>query len=505
MKNLFIVFSFLISVTLFVSGCSDDFNIKEELAGENIKKDSEYLKFASEDDFKSFLENINEDNTETSLRSSKNKAIIYKPIGFKSIAERKRETKTNQLRSDSEDEIEEMTEDEYNLMRAENLLLDPILTEVMDTTLRIGIAQNLYKITKYGTFISPISKESELNKTINNFETIFQNSSIIESDSIVDITNGIKYINSFKYSSIINNEVKDSGEMEISSTLRSSSNDYISKYGLASYKWESKTWLAKVWSSLFGKDISKENKFTNTRRVQVNLFQINYGFYASSGVKVGMQKQKKFLFVKYWVSTNASKMVIGFDRLDGIMTFNQPPSHIDPLGSIAYNSFAGTFNGIPGALIYKGYHGIGFLKDWSDKILSFVPTITVFGTTYPTTEQKKKFYDTPATQIYSQLKALTGKYIFNPIKREIVPEDPRIAYMLWGNTDVEMKSYLQGVKEYTNVESKTIRFDQSFGFSYYNGFVTSFLPTQFKIKAVDMFGAVYDSNTWKGIRFYDNL
>lgn len=157
-------------------------------------------------------------------------------------------------------------------MRSENLLLDPILTEVMDTTLRIGIAQNLYKITKYGTFISPISKESELNKTINNFETIFQNSSIIESDSIVDITNGIKYINSFKYSSIINNEVKDSGEMEISSTLRSSSNDYISKYGLASYKWESKTWFAKVWSSLFGKDISKENKFTNTRRVQVNLF-----------------------------------------------------------------------------------------------------------------------------------------------------------------------------------------------------------------------------------------
>lgn len=145
------------------------------------------------------------------------------------------------------------------------------------------------------------------------------------------------------------------------------------------------------------------------------------------------------------------------------------------------------------------------MKDWSDKIFSFVPTITVSGTTYPTTEQKKKFYDTPTIQIYSQLKALTDKYIFNPVKKEIVPEDPRIAYILWGNTNVTMKSYLQGVKEYINIESKTIRFDQSFGFSYYNGYVTGYLPTEFKINAIDMFGAVYDSNKWKGIRFYDNL
>lgn len=123
-----------------------------------------------------------------------------------------------------------MTEDEYNLMRAENLLLDPVLTEVMDTTLRIGIAQNLYKITKYGTFISPISKKLELNKIINNFEAISLNSSIMESDSVVDITKEIKYINSFKYSSIIDNQVKDSDKMEISLSLRSSSNDYISKY-----------------------------------------------------------------------------------------------------------------------------------------------------------------------------------------------------------------------------------------------------------------------------------
>lgn len=339
-----------------------------------------------------------------------------------------------------------------------------------------------------------------MNKIIDNFEAISQNL-YVESDSIVDITNEIKYINSFKNSPIIDNRVKDSDEIKISPTLRSSSNDYISKYGLASYEWESKTLLGKVWSFFFGKDISRENNFSSTRRVQVNLFQVNYGFYASTGVKVVMQQQKKFLFIKYWVSTNASKMVIGFDRLDGIMTFSQPPSHIEPLGRDAYGSFVGAFNDIPGSLIYKGYHTIDFLKDWADKILSFVPEITVFGTTYPTVAQQQKFYDTPATLIYDNLKSLTGKYIFNPIRKQILPEDPRIAYMLWGNADV--KSYLQGVVEYTNVESKTIRFSQSFGFSFYNGVVTGYTPVKFKIEAVDMFGAVYDSNQWKGIRFYD--
>jgi hypothetical protein len=172
MKNLFITSCFLIFVALFMSGCSDDFdifddsNIKEEFAGEKVKIDSGYLQFASEGDFQTFLENRNESSTEISLKSSENEVIVYKPTRFKSIAERKKEMKANQLRSSYEDEIQEMTTDEYNLMQAENLLLDPILAEVMDTSLRIGIAQNLYKITKYGTFISPISKELELNKII---------------------------------------------------------------------------------------------------------------------------------------------------------------------------------------------------------------------------------------------------------------------------------------------------------------------------------------------------
>lgn len=58
-----------------------------------------------------------------------------------------------------------------------------------------------------------------------------------------------------------------------------------------------------------------------------------------------------------------------------------------------------------------------------------------------------------------------------------------------------------GVKEYENQESKTIRFDRSFGFNFNNGIVSGFTPTEFIIKDLDMFAACYFNGTWKGIRF----
>lgn len=58
-----------------------------------------------------------------------------------------------------------------------------------------------------------------------------------------------------------------------------------------------------------------------------------------------------------------------------------------------------------------------------------------------------------------------------------------------------------GVQEYGRRESKIIRFDVSFGIKINNGNVGDFVPSEFKIKEMDMFGAAYYGGTWKGIRF----
>ena len=54
---------------------------------------------------------------------------------------------------------------------------------------------------------------------------------------------------------------------------------------------------------------------------------------------------------------------------------------------------------------------------------------------------------------------------------------------------------------YNSVSSKTIRFDQSFGFSFNNGKVKGFLPSEFKIENIDAFGAALYRGQWRGVRF----
>lgn len=79
-----------------------------------------------------------------------------------------------------------------------------------------------------------------------------------------------------------------------------------------------------------------------------------------------------------------------------------------------------------------------------------------------------------------------------------------MAYLIWGESACKFekdKSYILGVKEYENRASKTIRFDCSVGFNFNNGVVSGFIPTEFIIEDLDMFGACYFNGVWKGIRF----
>jgi len=118
-----------------------------------------------------------------------------------------------------------------------------------------------------------------------------------------------------------------------------------------------------------------------------------------------------------------------------------------------------------------------------------------------------RLYNLPPDFVYGFLKSQAGKWVYSPIKKQIQPKDPRVSYLVWGNSTVtynEDKSYIMGVKEYSKRESKSIRFDQSFGFNFNNGSVSGFTPTEFKIKDLDVFGAAYYNGQWKGVRFINN-
>ena len=239
----------------------------------------------------------------------------------------------------------------------------------------------------------------------------------------------------------------------------------------------------------------------------MEVFDVNYGFYASAGIKVNMQKRKKFLGIPYWKGEKASKIVIGFNGLDGVMKYNNPRNYstINPTMNTNWNTFTGAINNIQSKFFYGNYHKLKFIKDWTDDIICLIPEIKI-GDKDWREKVGNKLYEAPAKAVYSQLKSLENKYIYSPVKKRITPTDPMMAYLVWGNTNIEFNKehpYITGVKEYTNCKSKSVIFDRSFGFSFTNaGGITGFLPSEFDINKLDVFGAAYYDNQWRGVRFY---
>jgi hypothetical protein len=480
----------------------------------NNSNESEYLDFTSQTEFddviQSYIAFENGSFTET-------KSINRKTAkGFTSIAELQQSCLT---KSGADDE--EMTQDEFNIMKAKLLLPDPVLCYVLDTTLRIVVGNEFYKITPHGTFATHKGNEEELYAAIENFEQIKQNLNITESDSIVDITPSVKFINTFRDTPIRNNIVSEAEEYDDNliavadeedvMTKAAGATRYYTSYGtINSYKWASKTLLGKCLDKLLGTSAKRDISLPSNAQMTFEVFSVNYVFYASSGFKVKVEKQKKWWFVKYWVDEAADKMVVGFDELTGKMKFDLPQPPVKTQTD-AINAFSGYLNGVVKKFCFKGYNSLGFMKDFASDVYSFIPDLNL--PVGATTQQKintaiqtqaKDFINnvTPKT-VYNCLTDFTGKYI-SSIKKYIEAQSPRALYVLGAPT--ELSVFTNGVKNYGRASSKTIRFDQSFGFtaSFLNGNLSAsaYLPSRFEIKQLDIFAAVYYGGQWKGIRFY---
>ncbi|GHT65916.1 hypothetical protein FACS189452_00890 [Bacteroidia bacterium] len=407
-----------------------------------------------------------------------------------------------------------MTQDEYNIMQAKLLLPDPVLHNVLDTTLRIAVGNDFYKITPDGTFITKRGNEAELYDVIQNFEQIKQNLNITDFGSVVDVTPSVKFVNTFQ-----NNIEKDVLEEDnsVGVVTKATTSPLYSGYNVDSYKWASKTWVGKALDWLFGTDATRSKEFTANKRVEVELFRVNYLFYVSSGVKVKMQQRKYFWFFGkhyFWVDTDekTDDIAIGFDAFTGKLKLNAPKLPIQTQDD-AINALTGYLNGVTKKIIYKGYNGLDFMKDFSSTVRTYVPCLDLpFGETnntkinnaIQTTAQSFLNNATPDA-VYNLVKGFTGSFM-GDVRKYMSAENPRSLYVM-GNPS-EITTFLAGVSHYGKRCDKVVRFDMSFGIklSFTGGAWSgsTFLPSTFEIKGVDMFGAAYYNGQWRGVRFSSN-
>lgn len=509
---------FLILTVIIIACSSDDIEVinYDNIISDNEEIDSAvsvskegYLVFDSPQSLKIYMENI------SCGQPSERATRCIKTSGFISIAELDEQITQAKTRLDSLEDIddlsdvEEMTEDEYNIMKAENLLFDDVLTHLVDTTLRICVEGRLYKITEQGTFSVDTCKADLLKISIEEFDPEIKQS--MQTGQSISLNNDVIFTNSFSETNINSSEFQliekpvDDNTTKPESTESYTDNSFHTSYNVNTYEWKNHSVVQKLLDWLRGKDVSRENKFNKNRRVQVSVFDVNYAFYASAGIKVKMQKRKKFLGIPYWKLEKAEKIVIGFNALDGIMKYNNPRSYssINPTMGTQWNAFTGALNGIQSKFFYGMYNDLAFIKDWTNEIICLIPEILPGDNNWKD-KIGNELYKAPANAVYAKLKSLENKYIYSPIKRCIMPTDPKMAYLVWGNSSTEFNKehpYITGVREYSNCKSKSVIFDRSFGFSIINHGVSGFLPSEFDIKKLDVFGAAYYDNQWKGIRF----
>lgn len=443
---------FFIMGIFCLASCSNDemsetTNETEKTTSQNVKVTNGYLDFNNQNAFNSYVNKLRENensSSNTNTRALAEQSNLMKIKGFTSIADTKKKVNIS-TRGSNDDADEEMTTDEFNIMKAENILVDPLLTQVMDTTLRIQIGEQLYKVTKYGTFYANVKDADFLQSAVDKFDTTLVDK--CTPGRTISLEHGVTFVS-------LNNNKTDASEVELipqnasTRALDSETNLNLQNgYNTEDYKWKNHSLWQKFWDTTTGKDVDRERTFDSKHRVQVEVFSINYVFYTSAGIKVKMQKRKKFVFVKYWVSDDCDDIAIGFNMVTGTLKFNNPANYssIAPTASSRWNSFKSTINNIENDFVYQRVFNSEVVQDWInpciDKLYMILPNIKIKNIIgkgnmldWPTHDVLQQMYDAPYKYACSRLEGINGQ-IYNKIEGRIKPTDPRIAYVVWGQDE----------------------------------------------------------------------
>jgi hypothetical protein len=509
--------TFVLCSLLILTSCSDDINCIEptpvnpqDIEDVTISKDG-YLTFPSAKSLEQFFEQVQNGETPTIYSQSRSGGSFESVAMLDERISKSNKSRAMDLTPITENELEdleEMTQDEYNLMKAEDLLFDDLMTHAMDTTLRICVEGELYKITENGTFSVKLEKADKLDLAIKEFNPELKET--IDAGETVQLNPDVNFTNTFKNVRVEESELLELEPADYTPLSRAaaetSQNEFHKNYNVDSYRWKNTNVIKRFLDFIRGKDVSKSKNFSKKRRVQVNIFDVNYRFYKSAGIKVKMQKRKKFCFVPYWVGIEADKLVLGFNEMEGVLTYNSPNnlSIINPSASAKWSAFKGTLNGITSNFIYGTFNNLKFIRDWTDWAFGWMPEVRIGDKNY-TDKILNKIYNAPAEYVYKQSKSLINKKVYAPIEKQIKPTDPMVAYLYWGSSEFTFnkeRPFITGIKEYSHKKSKSVIFDRSFGVSFIGVVPVPYTPSDFDIKSIDAFGAAYYDNKWLGVRFY---
>lgn len=239
--------TFVLCSLLILTSCSDDINCIEptpvnpqDIEDVTISKDG-YLTFPSAKSLEQFFEQVQNGETPTIYSQSRSGGSFESVAMLDERISKSNKSRAMDLTPITENELEdleEMTQDEYNLMKAEDLLFDDLMTHAMDTTLRICVEGELYKITENGTFSVKLEKADKLDLAIKEFNPELKET--IDAGETVQLNPDVNFTNTFKNVRVEESELLELEPADYTPLSRAaaetSQNEFHKNYNVDSYR-----------------------------------------------------------------------------------------------------------------------------------------------------------------------------------------------------------------------------------------------------------------------------
>lgn len=525
----------LIIAAILISSCDNIEQIttvdsNPEIQNHEITFENGYLNFSNQQTLYAYISSIENElkNASADISSFKSAQNFAVPKGFKSLALKLSQIE-NKLKNASEDSLNNEIDRFYaELNKA--LIPENIIHYVVDTARRIKVEGEIYQITEAGTFIYTENLVDEFEDLYSNFLDCYRGFSF-QIDSLTYQYGNIKFIDSYHFVNrgnlsleniiaLVSGDNTPKEEFSLKSASDRIISDYTSKYDLTDYRVGGGTAVGIAFSSI-GLNNWRSKNFDGDHRVNVNLYDLNYGFFKCAGftvkfqykhyvkVNVGIGPWREWVtLASYWLTTNVPEMVIGIDYFKGYTSFNYGLEPTDYTG-IA-QKFSNDFGSATSNMVFKGFlkEPESLVRNWVSNIHIFGGSIDFMGNSYQDTDAYNALYNSGYEWLTNELKKRTSSFVYNNVKSSDSPVmlvSPGV-----GKNGSKEYLYLNGVSTYINISEKGTRLgNPSAGIKLIwnsSGYAPSsygpYLPISFHVEDAYIFGAAKYNGVWKGVRMY---
>jgi hypothetical protein len=415
------------------------------------------------------------------------------------------------------------SEDEIDL--DDDLIVDPVLSGLLNEDREIIVADSLYKYTETGLYfclvkdkqklydylnkLTPSSKREQIAKIASRVapcEQAMQKtaSKMIQEQEVTNVGDGISRFVPAKDCGGVNIYNPPAPVVVVSPVVVPTPK--LIKSNLEISRIEKQGFFEKI----FGESEVDTEDFGDGRRIKIKFWNQNYFIFSSLGCSAKFQKREKLLGVSYWEKSYATKIELGVNDVSYDYNFNVP---VYNAAKYNYENFFIEINGVK-------YAGSG------KQIIDFPSGSTNFPFSEPAPEQlvvhiyRKDLleinYD--ANKIYNQAVDLAVKQAFrqivsyNPALNVVATkvENGDIPYKVIAVDPLSNKATIstQGLKwTYNDDHEITHYFDFNFLLTYKSNYANAgdYLQglkgsTKYTALRADIYGAALHNNVWKGRR-----